>query len=147
MSIIKASEIEKTEGSNPGIASALLVGAEKGSETLRIGELTIAPSTRLAKHIHTNTEEAMMVVEGSLDVTVSGQRATIGPGDVVLAPAGAEHGFVNRFDAPARLLFIFPIHDPDRVLSRVENPLVGFGSEKGLTGYSSPSDRPLESKD
>ena len=146
MPIVRRNEIDIAEGTVPGISSVLLVGEERGSETLRVGELTIQPRTRLAKHIHTNTEEAMLVIEGSLDVTLSGERSTIGPGDVVVAPSGAEHGFTNRSDAKARLLFIFPIHAPDRVQSRVDNPLVGFQSEKGLTGYQSPSDRPLESK-
>ena len=86
----------------------------------------------------------MVVLEGTLDVLLGKERMTIGPGHTVLAPAGTVHGFVNRYDEPARLLFIFPTHQPDRVLSSVPGTTSGFLSEAGLTGYGSPHDRPLE---
>ena len=109
--------------------------------------MTIAPNTRLPRHIHTNTEEAMVVLEGTLDAVVGRERMTIGPGHTVLAPAGTTHGFVNRYDQPARILFIFPTLEPDRVLSSLDGATSGFLSESGLSGYSSPHDRPLENRD
>jgi uncharacterized cupin superfamily protein len=71
---------------------------------------------------------------------------TVGPGHVVLAPAGTVHGFLNCAQEPARLLFVFPTHQVERVLVSVSGATVGFPSEKGLTGYESPQDRPLERK-
>ena len=147
MPIIKKQDNSTRQGSSPGLEVRDIVGAEQGSHALKIGEVTIAPNTRLPRHIHTNTEEVMIVLEGTLDVVVGRERMTIGPGHTVLAPAGATHGFVNRSDEPARILFIFPTHEPDRVQSRVEGATSGFLSEEGLSGYSSPRDRPLEHRD
>ncbi len=144
MPIIKKQDNNTRQGSSPGLEVRDIVGAEQGTHALKIGEVTIAPNTRLPRHIHTNTEEAMVVLEGTLDVVVGRERMTIGPGHTVLAPAGTTHGFVNRSDQPARILFIFPTHEPDHVLSRVEGATSGFLSETGLSGYSSPRDRPLE---
>ena len=147
MPIIKKEDNNTRHGSSPGLEVRDIVGAEQGTHALKIGEVTIAPNTRLPRHIHTNTEEAMVVLEGTLDVVVGRERMTIGPGHTVLAPAGTTHGFVNRSDEPARILFIFPTHAPDHVQARVEGTTSGFLSETGLSGYSSPKDRPLEHRD
>ena len=146
MPIIRRSDRSKREeATSPGLESFSMVDAAHGSESLRVGELTIASMSRVPRHTHTNTEEAMVLLEGSLEAMVGSQRMTIEPGDLVLAPAGSVHGFVNRSDSPARLLFVFPIHEPDRVLSTPANALPsGFPSEQGLSGFSSPHDRPLE---
>ncbi len=144
MPIINKRELAKREGAAPGLEVCILVDEERGSHSLRVGELTIAPNSRVPRHIHPNTEEAMIILEGTLDVLVGNERATLGPGHTVLAPAGATHGFVNRFDGPARILFVFPTHHVERVLTSISGATSGFPSEAGLTGYSSPKDRPLD---
>lgn len=147
MPIIKKQDNNTRQGSSPGLEVRDIVDAEQGTHALKIGEVTIAPNTRLPRHIHANTEESMVVLEGTLDAVVGRERKTIGPGDTVLAPAGATHGFVNRSNEPARILFIFPTHEPDQVLTRVDGATSGFVSEAGLSGYGSPQDRPLEHQD
>src|SRR5207244_8079296 len=104
-------------GSAPGLGVSDLGNASHGSRSLTIGELTIAPNTRVPRHIHPNTEEAMIILEGTLEVVLGNQRLTVGPGHVVLAPAGTVHGFLNRTHAPARLLFVFPAQQVERVLA------------------------------
>ena len=146
MPIIRRSHRSKREDAiSPGLESFSIVDAAHGSDSLRVGELTIAAMSRVPRHTHTNTEEAMVLLEGSLEALVGRERLTIEPGDLVLAPAGTVHGFVNVSDSPARLLFVFPIHEPDRVLTTPPNaPPSGFPSEQGLSGFRSPHDRPLE---
>jgi quercetin dioxygenase-like cupin family protein len=146
MPIIRKRDMTSGEGASPGHEILEVVDGKRGTQSLEIKEVTIAPNTRLPTHIHPNTEEAMVVLEGSLDAILGLERATIGPGDSVLAPAGATHGFVNRSDAPARVLFIFPAHGPETVQSRVKGTTSGFQSEAGLTGYASPQDRPLDNR-
>ncbi len=147
MPIFKKEDNTPRQGSSPGLEVRDIVDAEHGTHALKIGEVTIAPNTRLPRHIHTNTEEAMIVLEGTLDVVVGRERMTIGPGHTVLAPAGTTHGFVNRSGEPARILFIFPTHAPDRLQSSVDGATSGFLSEAGLSGYSTPHDRPLENRE
>ncbi|MCE2462598.1 MAG: cupin domain-containing protein, partial [Dehalococcoidia bacterium] len=97
MPIVKKQHLTKGEGDSPGLESFILVDKEKGSHSLRVGELTIAPNSRVARHVHTNTEEAMIIVEGTLDVILGDERVTVGHGHTVLAPAGTVHGFLNRY--------------------------------------------------
>ena len=146
MPIIRNSDrSSREENTSPGLESAGIVDAAQGSDHLRVGEVTIGSKSRVPRHIHTNTEEAMVLLEGELQALVGSQRETIAPGDVVLAPAGTVHGFVNLSDSPARLLYVFPIHEPDRVLTTpADAPPSGFPSEQGLSGFRSPHDRPLE---
>ncbi|CAI8017016.1 hypothetical protein GBAR_LOCUS10383 [Geodia barretti] len=147
MPIIRTSDRNRNESISEGLESFSIVDAALGSDALRVGELTIAPMTRVPRHAHTNTEEAMVLLEGTLEAQVGSQRMAIEAGDLVLAPAGSVHGFLNRTDTPARLLYVFPRHDPDRVWSTPPDaPPSGFPSEQGLSGFSSPHDRPLENE-
>ena len=101
MPIIRTSDRNRNEAISEGLESYAIVDAAHGSDALRVGELTIAPMTRVPRHAHTNTEEAMVLLEGTLEAQVGSQRMTIEAGDLVLAPAGSVHGFLNRTD-PAR---------------------------------------------
>ena len=147
MPIIRTSDRNRNEANSAGLESFSIVDAAHGSDALRVGELTIAPMTRVPRHAHTNSEEAMVLLEGTLEAQVGSQRVTIEAGDLVLAPAGSVHGFLNRSDSPAKLLYVFPRHDPDRVWSTPPDaPPSGFPSEEGLSGFRSPHDRPLENE-
>src|SRR2546428_13604850 len=95
-------------GAAPGLVVSDLVDAAQGSQSLKIGELTIAPNTRVPRHIHPNTEEAMIMLEGTLEVVLGNQRMTVGPGHDVLAPAGTVNGFLNRTREPRRVPIVFP---------------------------------------
>src|SRR5919108_5809311 len=100
MPIIQKQDLTKREGSSPGLEVYDLVDAAQGSHSLKIGELTIAPNSRVPRHIHPNTEEAMIILAGTLEVVLGEQRITVGPGDTILAPAGTVHGFLNRAHEP-----------------------------------------------
>ena len=98
----------KTEEGYPGIPRTILVDASHGAQSLWVGHLEIEPGARVTTHIHPDTEEAMVIVEGELEAVLGDEVVTLGPGDTVLAPAGVKHGFVNRSGANAALLASFP---------------------------------------
>jgi quercetin dioxygenase-like cupin family protein len=123
-----------------------VVGAGHGSQSLHIEEVTVAPNARIPRRINPHTEVAIIVQEGTLDAILGRERMTIGPGHTVLAPAGIAHGFLNRYEEQARVLFVFPTHQVEQVPVSVPGATSGFPSEKGLSGYRSPQDRPLGEK-
>jgi quercetin dioxygenase-like cupin family protein len=141
--IISKQDLSKEAGAAPGLETCLLVSAGQGSQSLHIEEVTVAPNARIPRSINPHTEVAVIVQEGRLDALLGRERMTIGPGHAVLAPAGTAHGFLNRYQEPARVLFIFPTHQVERVPVSVPGATSGFLSEKGLSGYQSPQDRPL----
>ncbi len=130
----------------PGLETCVLVGAAQGSQFLHIEEVTVAPNARIPRCINPHTEVAIIVQEGRLDALLGRERMTIGPGDTLLAPAGTVHGFLNRYEERARVLFVFPTHQVEQVPVSVPGTTTGFPSERGLSGYESPQDRPLEKK-
>jgi quercetin dioxygenase-like cupin family protein len=141
--IINKQDLSKRGGAAPGLEICVLVGAGQGSQTLHIEEVTVAPNARIPRCINPHTEVAIIVQEGMLDALLGRERMTIGPGHTVLAPAGTAHGFLNRYEERARVLFVFPTHQVDQVPVSVPGATSGFPSEKGLSGYGSPHDRPL----
>ena len=147
MPIIKMEESMPGEMPSPGLEVRVVVNADRGSDSLYIEELTVAPNARVPRRVNANTEAVVIVLEGTVDVTIGRERNTIGPGYTVLAPAGAFHGFVNRFAEPARLLFVYPTHQVEGVLASAPRGKVGFASEEGLRGYTSAADRPLDSSE
>ena len=97
-----------SEEGYPGIPRTVLVDASRGAESLWVGHLEVAPGAQVTTHIHPDTEEAMVIVEGELEAALGDEVVTLGPGDTVLAPAGVKHGFVNRSGVKAVLLAAFP---------------------------------------
>ena len=61
MPIIRTSDRNRNETVSEGLESFSIVDAAHGSDSLRLGELTIAPKTRVPRHTHTNSEEAMVL--------------------------------------------------------------------------------------
>ena len=75
MPIIRRSDRNRNEqATSPGLESFSIVDATHGSDSLRMGELTIDSMSRVPRHTHTNTEEAMVLLEGSLEAMVGSQR-------------------------------------------------------------------------
>ena len=144
--IINKQDLTTSAGPAPGIETCVLVGAAQGSQALHIEEITVTPNARIPRRIHPQTEVAILVLEGTLDVLLGRQRMTIHSGHTVLAPAGTAYGFLNRYAAPARVLFVFPTHQVEQVLVSIPGATSGFLSEQGLSGYASPQDRPLEDR-
>jgi quercetin dioxygenase-like cupin family protein len=142
--IIKKQELSKRAGGARGAESCILVGVDQGSQSLHIEEVRVAPNARIPRRINPHTEVAIIVQEGKLDAILGRERVAIGQGDMVLAPAGSAHGFLNRYEEPARLLFVYPTHQVEQVEVSIPGATLGFPSEKGLSGYRSPEDRPLE---
>ena len=105
-----------SEEGYPGIPRTVLVDASRGAESLWVGHLEIAPGAQVTTHIHPDTEEAMVIVEGNLEAILGDEVVTLGPGDTVLAPAGIKHGFVNRTQSKATLVAAFPKTSFERVM-------------------------------
>ena len=101
-------------GSAPGTQSNTLVGKDNGGINLTVVSAGIDPGAGLALHIHPNYEEAMLVVEGEIEAVLEDETRILGPGDLLLAPAGVKHTITNQSDKPARVLAMYPTTTPER---------------------------------
>ncbi len=62
-----------------------------GSREQSLAEATLVPGQATRRHYHARTEEIYVVLDGTADMEVEGDRRSVGPGDAVLIPAGARH--------------------------------------------------------
>ena len=105
----------KAGTSTTGTQTNTLVGKDNGGQNLMVVSAGLDPGAGLASHIHPGYEEATLVVEGNIEAVLEGETRTLGPGDLLLAPAGATHTITNQSDKPARVLAIYPTTNPERV--------------------------------
>ena len=101
--------------SSSGTQPTILVGKDSGGERLTVVEAGIDSGAGLDLHVHPGYEEATLVIEGEIQAVLEGEIRTLGPGDVLLAPAGAKHTITNQSDEPAKVLAIYPTTNPERV--------------------------------
>ena len=68
-------------------------------------ELTVPPGSNVPPpHSHTENEEIVFVLEGTLRYTVGAETRDLTPGETMRTPKGSVHGFSNPFAGAARAL-------------------------------------------
>ena len=83
----------------------LIDGSMDGS--LGIFELTVPPASNVPPpHSHSNNEEIVYVLEGTLRYSVGADTRDLAPGQSMHTPKGTVHAFSNPHDATARALII-----------------------------------------
>ena len=90
-----------TESSEFGFTAQAIVGEKTGATNLTVRRIEVAPGGSVPLHIHPNSEEGMLVLEGELEATVADQVTVVG---------------INRSQEKAVLLGIFPCLNPIRDL-------------------------------
>ena len=76
-----------------------------GSRSLGMFELTVPPGSNVPPpHSHTENEEIVFVLEGTLRYTVGAETRDLTPGETMRTPKGSVHGFSNPFAGAARAL-------------------------------------------
>ncbi len=60
-----------------------------------LGRVTYEPGTTVRRHSHEHTEQAMLILEGSLRMTIGAETRDMGPGDVCVVNRGIEHELVS----------------------------------------------------
>ena len=74
-------------------------------ETCFAFETLDPPGTFVPPHIHTAQDEFILVLEGTIDLLLGGDKRQARPGDLVRMPMGMAHGYYNHGSTPTRALF------------------------------------------
>lgn len=64
------------------------------------------PGGSVALHRHAAWQETFIVLEGRFDFQAAGELRSLGPGEMLVIPRGAPHGFACTSPEPGRLLTI-----------------------------------------
>lgn len=82
------------------LLDARLGGAFKQS----LAEATLAPGQATRRHYHGVTEEIYVLLEGSGEMEVDGERTSVAPGDAILIPPRAWHQIRAAVEGELRFL-------------------------------------------
>jgi mannose-6-phosphate isomerase-like protein (cupin superfamily) len=79
--------------------------------------MTIEPGGEIGEEVHPDTDQVLVFVDGHGEAQLDGESSEVGPNDLVFVRAGTRHNFLNRGDAPLRLITIYapPEHAPGTV--------------------------------
>lgn len=73
--------------------------------------MTIQPGGEIGEEVHDDTDQILSFVSGVGKAVVAGQSNAVGPGDIVVVPAGVQHNFLN--DGPNPLVLYTVYGPPD----------------------------------
>jgi mannose-6-phosphate isomerase-like protein (cupin superfamily) len=71
-----------------------------------IAETEMAPGAYAGLHTQPDQQELLYILEGSGIFRIDGQQQDVGPGDAILARAGAEFALSNTGSSPLRYLVV-----------------------------------------
>lgn len=86
-----------------------LISAAESGQRWRLGEVTARPDPGVATHFHPGEAEALIILEGEVELHGMEGILRIGPGEIVYVPPDTEHGL--RTPQGGRWLAIWPIQD------------------------------------
>jgi quercetin dioxygenase-like cupin family protein len=98
-----------------------------GGDQVLLCHVTYDPGTTVHRHSHETTEQVMWIVDGSLTMTIGGERRELGAGDVVVVNRGVEHELFSE-GGVTFLEALAPVprdHVPDAVRDLVLGDLAG----------------------
>ena len=97
----------KIEETSSGKRVQILEGKTNALDYLEAHVTTLKPGKAPHRsHAHTDMEELIIIKEGLIETTVSGSKKVVGPGSVILALPGDEHGIWNAGDIEASYYII-----------------------------------------
>ena len=110
MPIINKDDVPLPEPED-GRSARRFVTKDAGAANLTVGELVMQHGSALRLHTHP-TDEAIVLLEGQVEMVVGDDRHVGSPGDTLLAPPGTPHRLINETGGPARMFTIFPTDNP-----------------------------------
>ena len=105
--ILRAAGDAQAADLGPNRAIFVLRGDETGGK-YSLTEFTMAPPPAPGPppHIHEDADEAIYVLEGTLEMGIGEQRLAGSSGSVMLVPKGTLHSLANPRPSPVRMLII-----------------------------------------
>jgi mannose-6-phosphate isomerase-like protein (cupin superfamily) len=101
---IRAREDATPFATKDGSTIRVLLDAGHGAANQSLAEAELQPGKATQRHYHARTEELYVLLEGSGELEVEGERRHVEPGDAILIPPGARHQISAGADGPLRFL-------------------------------------------
>lgn len=117
---IHESEVEGTLKTEPWVRlSKLLISEhEFGAKQISMGINISQPGSGIPMHKHTDSEEALYVVEGTGKLTCGNETAELKPGTAFFSPLGVDHIVENTGDVPLKIVWAYAPPLADHLISK-----------------------------
>jgi quercetin dioxygenase-like cupin family protein len=86
-----------------------IVDAADTAGRWRLGEVVAEADDEIGTHLHPGEPEAIIILEGRLELHGSERVTEVGPGDVLFIPPDTEHGL--RTPTGGRWLAVWPVRE------------------------------------
>lgn len=86
-----------------------LIAASETSDRWRLGEVAARPDEGVSTHIHPGEAEALIILDGEIELHGAEGMTRLRPGDIVYVPPDTEHAL--RTPQGGRWLAIWPVQD------------------------------------
>ncbi|MDP9396795.1 MAG: cupin domain-containing protein [Actinomycetota bacterium] len=105
-------DIAATALGNPHFRRVLETG-----EHLQLVVMTVPPGEEIGTEVHDGIDQTLVFVSGSGAADLDGETTAVGPGALVLVPAGTNHNVRNTGSEPLALYTLYspPEHAPGTV--------------------------------
>ena len=69
--------------------------------------MSIPPGGEIGEETHEGVDQVLVFVDGEGATILDGERSAVGPGKLVLVPAGTRHNFINTGSSDLRLYTVY----------------------------------------
>lgn len=91
---------EKIRGGTGKASAVDYLAPDEMAGVLMASRITLEPGASVGEHLHPDTEELYLILEGQGTGYLDGEPFEAGPGDAWLCKAGHTHGLKNGDDLP-----------------------------------------------
>lgn len=114
-----------------GSLARLLVPGEQTANAYCMLEISSPAGRSTPMHTHEHEDEAIMMLDGELEVLVDGERHLLKSGSSVMLPRGSRHQLINRTDSMSRYIVVCSPAGFERFVDACSDTLPG-GMEPGV---------------
>lgn len=99
------------DGPLDGLRHRTVIDHRSGAAALALWQEEHRPGFVVPQHLH-DCEEIISVLDGEIEADIAGAIFRVGPGESILIPAWADHGFRVTSPQAVRLLALFASSNP-----------------------------------
>jgi quercetin dioxygenase-like cupin family protein len=115
----------------PGVTTRLKAAASLGASTLCVFEQWCEPGTGAPAHHHPDSEEVLLIIEGTADADIEGDVRRLEDGAAAIIEPGVVHGFVNAGKGVLHTIAIFAASAPKVVYEAAPDVTLLIGAQPG----------------
>lgn len=105
--IVRESEVEGVKRIPPRVSKVLICEHTVGATQISMGINVSEVGSGIPIHKHTDSEEAMYVIQGKGKLICDGEEYDLEPGTALFSPLGVDHQIINVGDEPFKIVWAY----------------------------------------